>query len=174
MEITERTRRGRPRKFSVNRETAAFPAADAPTRPDAPLSEDAAVKEKVKAAAAAIPEIFTPEQVEWVFDAYVGILCFAYSIILKIDFMALWDELKLDDELKKQLSKPLAKICSRYAPAKWAGHTPEIELLTMMGIWTVSSFKRARLVQVAIEEKRRDAERTQPVQSPRRDIHVPA
>lgn len=177
-------KRGRPRKFvaedteRVTGQPVAFPQEDT-TPPAAELEENAAEKEKVKRAMAAIPEIFTPEQVEWVFDAYVAILSFVYSIALKTDFDAIQTELEFSKEQKEMLSKPLARICSKYAPPSWAGMSAEIQLVTMLGVWTVASFQRARNVARAQEEKKRDAERTQPVapmrrREPQAEIHVPA
>lgn len=172
-------RRGRPRKDAADiaaSAAAAFPASDTDAIPVAPaISDDAKEKKKVLEAVKEIPEIFTPEQIEWVFDAYVGILCLVYCNILKTDFMALWEELKFDDETKKSLSKPLAKICSKHAPASWAANTAEIEIVMMLGVWTASSFKRAKNVQQAQLEKKRDAERTQPMPPtrPQREVHLP-
>lgn len=175
-------KRGRPRKANPKADAiaadaaAAFPSGDTAEIPvAATISDDAKEKKKVLEAAREIPEIFSPEQVEWLFDAYAGILSFIYSIVLKTDFTALWEELKFDDDIKKSLSKPLSKICSKHAPASWAAHTAEIELLTMLGVWTATSFKRARNVQQAQLEKKRTEERTQPVDPMRRrDVHIPA
>lgn len=180
MEILQPTRRKYRKRITPRDESAqasAFPVNDA-TRPAEELRGNAAEKEDVKKAAAAIPEIFTPEQVEWVFDVYVGILSFIYSLILKTEFDAIQKELEFDKDQKKSLSVPLAKVCSKYAPSEWAGMTAEIQLITMMGIYTVSSFQRARNVQRVVEEKKKDAERTQPVQpirrEPLREVHTPA
>lgn len=176
-----RTRkRGRPRKYPRDEsvaQTSAFPVDEMP-RAAENLEQDAAEKEKVKKAAAAIPEIFTPEQVVWCFDAYVAILSFVYSLVLKTDYKAIQDELEFSPEQKEQMAKPLAKICSKYAPSEWAGMTAEIQLVTMLGVWTVASFQRARNVQRALDEKAKDAERTRPVSPIRqqqvREVHVPA
>lgn len=172
-EAQQTKKRGRPRKNPkadaiAAEAAAAFPSADTevPTAPA--ISEEAKEKKKILEAVKEIPEIFSPEQVEWLFDAYAGILSFIYSIVLKTDFTALWEELKFDDDIKKSLSKPLSKICSKHAPASWAAHTAEIELLTMLGVWTATSFKRARNVQQAQLEKKKDAERTAPVDPMRR------
>src|SRR5258706_216627 len=78
------------------------------------LGRDAEAKKRVAAAAKEIPQIFEPEQVVWVFDAYVAILCFVYSIILKIEFKLLQDELSFSEDEKKIMAVPLAKICSKY------------------------------------------------------------
>ena len=173
-------KRGRPRKYEAVDDSVqphAFPTTETP-RAAENLEQDAAEKEKVRKAAAAIPEIFTPEQVEWVFDGYVAILSFVYSLALKTDFSAIQEELSFSKEQKESLSKPLAKICSKYAPSEWAGMTAEIQLVTMLGVWTVASFQRAKNVQRALDEKKKDAERTQPVQpirrEPIREAHVPA
>lgn len=183
MEVVSVKKRGRPRGSFKRRDTErsevqteAFPSSPSTPAVDN-LEQDATEKEKVKRAAALIPEIFKPEQVEWVFDVYVGILSFAYSLALKVDFKEINDELEFSKEQKEGLSKPLANILSKYAPSEWAGRTDEIQLITMMGIWTVTSFKRAKNVQEKMEEKRKDAERTQPVQPiradrPVRGVHV--
>jgi hypothetical protein len=176
-------RRGRPpgsrnriRDEAISQSTA-FPQEES-VRAAESIEQDAADKEKVRAAAAAIPEIFTPEQVVWVFDAYVAILSFVYSLVLKVDFKAIQDELEFTPEQKEQMAKPLAKICSKYAPSEWAGMTAEIQLVTLLGVYTVSSFQRVRNVQRALDEKKKDAERTRPVQpirtQPMREEHVPA
>lgn len=174
-------KRGRPRKVKPGADkiaaeaAAAFPAGDSEEIPFAPsISEDAKEKKKVLEAVKEIPEIFSPEQVEWLFDAYAGALSFIYSIVLKTDFAELWKELKFEDDIKKSLSKPLSKILSKHAPASWAAHTAEIELITMLGVYTAASFKRARNVQLAQMEKKKDAERTQPVQPMRREVLHPS
>jgi len=180
MEIAERTKR-KYRKRGTLRDESAQPSAF-PSGNESPAAErlenDAEEKKKVIEAAKAIPEIFTPDQVEWVFDAYAGIVSFVYSLLLKIEFEKINDELSFTDDQKKQLSVPLAKILSKHAPPEWAGNTAEIQLVVMMGIWTVSSFKRVKNVQKALDEKKKDAERTMPVQpirrEPLRDVHVPA
>jgi hypothetical protein len=146
---------------------AAFPVDNASATAEN-LRQDADAKDSVRKAAAAIPEIFTPEQVKWVFDAYVSILCFVYSIVLKTDFKVLENELEFSEDEKEAMAKPLAKICSKYAPASWAGMSAEIELVTCLSIWTVASFRRAQNVAVKEEEKKRDAQRTHPVQPMRR------
>lgn len=168
-------KRGRPRKANPKADAiaadaaAAFPSGDTAEIPvAATISDDAKEKKKVLEAAREIPEIFSPQQVEWLFDAYAGILSFVYSIILKTDFNELWKELKFEDDVKKSLAIPLSKICSKHAPAKWAAHTAEIELLTMLGVYTASSFKRARNVQQEQLKKKMDAERTRPVEPMRR------
>lgn len=179
MEFAAPRRKYTKRKFprDESAQPSAFPASES-ARPAEELRDNAAQKEDVKKAAAAIPEIFTPEQVAWVFDVYVGILSFIYSLILKCDFKAINDELEFTKEQKDSLAVPLAKVCSKYAPSEWAGATAEIQLITMLGVWTVASFQRARNVQKALEEKKRDAERTQPVQpirrEPLREVHVQA
>lgn len=132
------------------------------------LSEDADQKKEVAAAAAKIPQIFTEEQVIWIFDAYVAVLSFVYSVTLKTDFSAIKEELEFSQEQKEQFAKPLAKICSKYAPAEWAGMSAEIELCTLMGIWTVSSFQRAKNVAKRLEQEKEKANRTHPVQPMRR------
>jgi hypothetical protein len=108
-------------------------------------------KKDIAQAVKEIPQIFTPEQVVWVFDAYVGAVSFIFALVLKADFKIIWEELKLDDDVKKVWAKPLAKIASKYAPSAWAGMTAEIELVASMGIWTVTGFGRAKKV---VEDKR--------------------
>ena len=175
MQVSEelRKRRGRPRKYARDEaaQASAFPQEEVPQSAEK-IENDAAEKERVKKAIAAIPDIFTPENVAWAFDVYVGLLSFAYSYILKTDFDAIQKELEFSEEQKASLAKPLAKICSKYAPAEWAGMTAEIQLVSMMGIWTVASFQRAKNVRRELEEKKKDAERTQPVQPIRREQSV--
>jgi hypothetical protein len=105
-----------------------------------------------------IPEIFLPEQVAFVLDIYVTTLCFIFSMVLATDFKPLYEELKFEDDFKESLSKPLARICSKYAPHEWAGMQPEIELITSLGLWSVTAFSRAREVQKK-EEKRKEEEK---------------
>lgn len=173
-EIPRRTRKRKfPRDESV--QASAFP--QSPSSPADEIRSDAAQKDEVKKAAAAIPEIFTPQQVEWVFDVYVGILSFVYSLALKSDFKAINEELEFTDDQKKALAEPLAKVLSKYAPSEWAGATAEIQLITTLGIWTVSSFQRARNVQKKLEEEKKAENRTRPVapmHRPQSEIHVPA
>lgn len=182
MEISEelRKRRGRKRKLARD-ETGATQISAFPSENNRSVAEtveqDNSEKERTAKAIAAVPEIFTPEQVEWVFDVYVGIVAFAYSLILKVEFKEISDELKFEDDQKKALAVPLAKILSKHAPAEWAANTAEIQLITMMGIWTVTSFKRAKNVQQLIAEEKKNTERTNPVapmrREPAREIHVP-
>jgi len=169
-----------PEKRREDTQSSAFPTAersnnDAETPLEAKkITSDAEQKTNILEAAKKIPEIFTAEQVKWIFDLYVAVLCFTYSTALKTDFAALQDELEFDDEQKNSLAIPLAHILSKHAPASWAGKADEIQLITMMGIWTVASFQRARNVAKKKLEEKRDAERTQPVQPIRREVHVPA
>jgi hypothetical protein len=121
-----------------------------------------------------IPEIFQPEQVAWVFNAYVGILSFIYSIILKMPWDVIFEELKFDDDVANDMAKPLARICSKHAPSEWAGMTDEIQLISQLGIYTAMSFKRVKMVQEKEAQKKLDAERTTPVQPMRRHDAVPA
>lgn len=178
MIMSDTPRRTRKRKFPRDESVQASAFPQSPSSPAEGLREDATKKEEVKKAAAAIPEIFTAQQVEWVFDVYVGILSFVYSLVLKTDFKAINDELEFTDEQKKALAEPLAKVLSKYAPSEWAGATAEIQLITMMGVWTVSSFQRARNVQKKLEEEKKVENRTQAVapmrREPTREIHVPA
>lgn len=192
--MAEFRKRGRPRKGITidlgspqNQEIlhdAAFPSAEtidsepiSSTATADSLANDAADKKRIAAAAKEIPVIFKPEQVEWVFDAYVAILCFTYSIILKTDYSALETELKFDNDEKEMMAKPLAVICSKYCPSQWAGMSAEIQLITSLSIWTVSSFKRAKTVAEKEKEKERDKNRTQavaPMQRAVTEIHVPS
>jgi hypothetical protein len=180
--VTIPRKRGRPRKNTFVdaevRQESAFPSIETLSdEPEIKISTDAKEKERIKEAVAGIPDIFSPEQVAWCFDAYVAILCFVYSIVLKTDFKALQKELEFSEEQKAIMAKPLARICSKYAPSTWAGMAAEIELITTLGIWTVSSFQRAKNVAVAETEKQKDANRTKPVapiDRNRQEVHVPA
>jgi hypothetical protein len=122
------------------------------------IKQDSAKKTAVAQAIKDIPQIFTPEQVAWMFDLYVGILCFIYSFIFKCDFKPLFEELKFDDKDKLTLAKPLAKIASKYAPHEWAGMTAEIELCASVGMYTVMSFKRAEIVAKREKERKQKEE----------------
>jgi len=158
---------GRPRK---NRAAFSFPSEKEPVLSDAELDaqidgtektvaeikKDSSKKAAVAQAIKEIPQIFTPEQVAFLFDIYAGGLCFIYSFIFKCDFKPLFEELKFDEQEKLTLAKPLAKIASKYAPSEWAGMTAEIELCASMGMYTVMSFKRAEIV--AKREKEKKAE----------------
>jgi hypothetical protein len=106
--------------------------------------KDAEEKGKQLSAVASIPEVFRPDQVEFIFDVLAIVLSFIYSQILKYDFKVIHEELAFDKEMKERLSIPLARICSKYAPSEWAGMTAEIELCTTMGIWMVAGFGRAK------------------------------
>lgn len=183
MEILERPKRGR--RSWKNRTTqrdesaqpSAFPKSSSVPEAAAELLDDAKKKEEVKKAAAAVPEIFTPEQIIWVFDVYVGLLCLVYSYALKVEFDALQTELEFSQEQKELMAKPLARLLSRVAPPEWAGHTDEIQLISMLGVFTVMSYQRARKIKHDADEKKRDAERTRPVapiKDARKEIHVPA
>jgi hypothetical protein len=177
-DVDEMVQRHKEAKAETAHQTSAFPTSETrEATPATKISGDAKNKKEILEAAGEIPDIFTKENVKWVFDLYVALLCFAYSIALKAEFSALQDELSFDEEQKDSLAVPLAKICSKYAPSEWAGMAAEIQLVTMMGVWTVASFQRARNVAKAQEEKKRDAERTQPVQPIRQnrsEVHVPA
>jgi hypothetical protein len=172
MEVTETKRRyrkrGTPRDESV--QPSAFPSSV--NSPAAEFERDATEKRDVKKAVAEIPEIFKPEAVAWLFDVYVGIVSFVYSLVLKVEFKEISEELEFTEEQKNELAKPLARILSRHAPASWAAHSDEIQLLTQMGIWTVVSFKRAKMVQEKVSEKKKDANRTQPVQPIRHEAQT--
>lgn len=168
-------KRGRPRKIDLSEagireanrvvQETAFPIEPEPefVETEQRLGRDAEAKKRVAAAIKEIPQIFEPAQVAWVFDAYVAILCFVYSIILKVEFKLLQDELSFSTEEKETMAVPLAKICSKYAPSSWAGMSSEIQLITSLGIWTVASFQRARNVAAKEAEKQRQENRTRPV-----------
>lgn len=183
MEISTPRKRGpyrktRERADSVlgDRQPSAFPSQSSEPLP-ARIEENAAEKNKVLDAVNKIPDIFTPEDVAWFFDVYVGLLCYVYSIVLKTDFKALYDELEFKDSQKKDMAVPLSKILSKTVPASWAGLKNEIQLIGMLGVYTVVSFKRAQMVANKEVEKKKDAERTQPVapmNRQRADVHVPA
>jgi hypothetical protein len=173
-----KSRRGRRSKFQNvdGVQPSAFPETPQREELHSGINKDAAEKREVLNAVQSIPEIFTPEDVKWCFDVYVGILCFAYSIILKTDFDALKNELEISKEHKDMMAVPLAKILSKTVPASWAGLKNEFQLIGMLGIYTVTSFKRAQAVAKAELEKKQNAERTQPVapMHKRADAHVPA
>lgn len=181
MEILERQKRGR--RSWKNRMTArdesaqpsAFPKSQSVPEA-AELQDNAAKKEEVKKAAAAIPEIFTPKDVIWLFDVYTTLISFLYSMALKTDMDAIEKELEFSQEQKELMAEPLARIFSKYAPPEWAGKTAEIQLVVMLGVWTSMSYKRAKNVAQVEKEKKRDAERTRPVQPIRQpqEVHVPA
>ena len=167
-------KRGRPRRTVINLNDpeaaavlngTAFPSIDAQDSVPfaASLSADASEKRKIADAAKEIPQIFTPEQVAWLFDAYVGLLSFVYSVVLKSDYNAISTELAFTAEQKEQMSKPLARILSKHAPSELAGMSSEIELITCLGIWTVSSFARAKKAAEKTEHQKQRKERTEPV-----------
>jgi hypothetical protein len=118
------------------------------------IEQDAADKKKNAQVVKEIPQIFTPEQVVWIFDVYVGGVCFVFSILLKTEFKAIYEELKLDDDVKLAWAKPLAKIVSKYAPSEWAAMTAEIELIASVGLWTVAAFQRSKNVAEKEREKK--------------------
>lgn len=121
------------------------------------LQADVEAKKDAKKAADAVPPIFTPEQVAWCFDAYCAALSFVFSIVLKIDYSLIHDELKFDENEKQALAIPLAKVASKYAPVAWAGMTAEIELITTLGIWSATSFRRAQVIAKREAEKKKEA-----------------
>lgn len=179
MEISERKKRGRPRKFARDEsaQPSAFPLIDGPAEA---INDDAEEKRKVAEAAKHIPEIFSPSDVIWCFDVYVALLCFLYSMALKVPFDALENELSFSQDQKELMAVPLSKICSKYAPAEWAAKKDEIQLIVMLGVYTASSVQRARNVAKQIaEEKKRNEEKTVPLDpmrrvAPMREAHVPA
>lgn len=134
----------------------------------ASVSANAKEKGKIADAVKEIPEIFSPEQVAWLFDAYAAILSFTYSLLLKIDYKAISEELEFDTDDKERMSKPLARILSKYCPSEWAGMSAEIELITGLGIWTVASFGRAKGVGVKLAEEKQNRNRTHAVDPMRR------
>jgi len=162
---------GRPRGSRNKKQAFAFPS-ESQTPSDAELDKaiDAeetstpAVESSRKNAATAkvvssvTEEIFTPEQVAWVFDVYVVSLSFVYSLIFKTDFSVIHSELKLDDDIKIIWAKPLARVASKYAPKEWAGMSAEIELVGCVGIWTATTFQRARNVSVVEKERKKKEE----------------
>lgn len=121
--------------------------------------KNAEEKKEIKKADNSVPQIFTADQVAFVFDVYVALLCLIYSFLFKCKFESLWEELSFDEREKLDLAKPLAHIASKYAPSTWAGMTAEIELITRMGIWSVASLKRAS--NVAATERRKKEEEEQ-------------
>lgn len=139
------------------------------------IKRDAKLKKEITEASKEIPQIFSPEQVMFVFDAYVAILSFGYSIVLKTEYKLIYDELQFPDDAKEMMAKPLAKICSKYAPSEWAGMQAEIELISMMGLFTVMSFSRAK--SVAEKEQQRIVEsqrkRNSPMAQPSEVKNIP-
>ena len=129
-------------------------------------------KKTIAEAVAEVPEIFSPEQVAWLFDAYAALLSFVYSILLKLDYKAISEELEFSESEKEHMSKPLARILSKYCPSSWAGMSAEIELITGLGIWTVSSFARAKNVGEKLKEEKRKQNQTRPVEPMRRQGEV--
>jgi hypothetical protein len=127
---------------------------DAPAATPSRIKKDAEKKKDFTKAVAEIPEIFAPEQVAWVFDVYVGAICFIFSILMKVDFNVFYEELKIDDELKMMWAKPLARVLSKYAPSEWAMYSAEIELIASVGVWTATAFGRAK--QIAQREKEKE------------------
>jgi len=128
----------------------------------AKLKKEAEEKQAAAKALKDIPQIFEPEHVAWVFDAYVGVICFVFSILLKTEFKLLFDELQLDQEVKMAWAKPLAKIASKYCPSEWASMTAEIELIASLGIWTATAFGRAkRIADDEIEKKKKELQQKQ-------------
>lgn len=136
------------------------------------LKADAEKKKEVKKAADEIPEIFTPSNVEFVFDLYAGIISFVFSILLKAEFKPIFQELKFEDAEKKAMAVPLAKIASKYAPHEWAGMQAEIELVTSIGLYTVMGFKRAQAVAAKESEKKKAPPKPSAVPVEQR-IHIP-
>lgn len=139
----------------IDREISDAPKTDAAEKVKAKNKEKNAVAQAVKE----IPEIFQPEQVAWVLDVYVVIVCFIFSILLKCDFNVLHEELKIDEDVKMMWAKPLAKVASKYAPAQWAGMTAEIELVGCLALWTATAFGRARIIVAHEKEKQEKQQR---------------
>jgi hypothetical protein len=113
---------------------------------------------------AEIPQIFTPEQVTWIFDAYVGLISLLFALLLKAEFKIIFQELQFDAEDKMNFAKPLSRIISKHSPPSWAQHSDEIQLIGAMGIWTAASFGRAKLaIKKAAEKKEDEARNIHPV-----------
>jgi hypothetical protein len=134
------------------------------------VERESKIKQQNKDAEAKYPEIFSEESVAWIPNAYVGFISFIHSQVLKCKWKVVFEELKFDDEQSKMMAKPIAKIASKYAPAKWAGETAEIELITMLGIFTAMSFNRAKMAVAKDKEKKETESKRRPV-SP---INTPA
>jgi hypothetical protein len=114
---------------------------------------------------AEIPQIFTPEQVTWIFDAYVGLISLLFAFLLKYEFKIIFQELQFDAEDKMNFAKPLSRIISKHSPASWAQHSDEIQLIGAMGIWTAASFGRAKLaIRKAAQKKEDEMRNIHPVQ----------
>jgi hypothetical protein len=123
------------------------------------LKEETDKKKQNVAAIKEIPVIFTAEDVVWVFDVYVGLICFVFSILLRCDFKIIYEELELDAAVKEAWAKPLAKIASKYAPAEWAGMTAEIQLICGMGLWTAAAFGRSKIIAEKEKQRKEDEKR---------------
>lgn len=144
------------------------------------IKKSAKSKKDIQEVIKEIPEIFTPDQVKFVFDLYTGILAFVFSLVLNTEFSPIFDELKFEDDAKDVMAKPLAKICSKYAPNEWAGMQAEIELIAMLGLYTITSFSRAKNVaekeakKLQEENRKRQQQRNTPTnQTPIQPTVVP-
>lgn len=111
-------------------------------------------KKEIKKSVDEIPEIFTADQVVWMFDVYTAIISFGFSVALKCEYKPIFEELQFDADAKMHMAKPLAKICSKYAPTEWAGMSAEIELVMTLGIYTVAGFGRAKYIADQEKQKR--------------------
>jgi hypothetical protein len=139
----------------------------------AATARDAAKKKQLQSVVAEIPEIFSPEQVAWVFDLYVMLISFVFSIALHTDFKAISEELKFDESEKNTMAIPLAKLLSKYAPSSWAGLQPEIQLITCLGVWTVTAFGRAKNIAAKVEEEKRKSQHIKEVTRPVSPMNMP-
>lgn len=122
------------------------------------IKKDNTEKKEATQAVKDIPEIFSPDQVAWVLDCYVVAMSFVFSIVMKAEYKIIYEELKLDDEVKAAWSKPLAKIISKHAPSQWAYMTAEIELIGCLAIYSVTGFQRARVAVQRENEKKQQEE----------------
>jgi hypothetical protein len=126
------------------------------------VSKKSDAKKRLAAAVKEIPQIFEPEHIAFVFNIYAGLLALGFSFLFKTDFEVVYDELQIEPETAAAWAKPLARILSKYAPVAWAGMTAEIELIAAIGLYTASSFGRAR------NAAKRHVEQTKREPSPKR------
>ena len=108
------------------------------------IKNDATRKQQVAEAVREIPEIFEPEQIEGLLDVYSVILAFLFSVVLKAPFDIIHPAIKMDNDFKKSVSKPLAKLLSKLAPVEWAGMKDEIQVGIAVIIYSAASFGHAK------------------------------
>jgi len=156
-------------------QATAFPDATEVPSSASSIASDAKTKKTIAEAVAEVPQIFTASQVAFLFDVYAAAISFIYSVALKVEYAAISDELSFDEDQKITLAEPLARILSKYCPSEWAGKSAEIELITGMGLWTVTSFGRAKSVALKLSEEKKRKNQTHPVEPMRRgEVLTPA